>query len=63
MTLEEKCTLIHGVKGEGEYEDGFHIMPIPRLGIPAIRMATPPTRCNRGNFSSAGLNALLPVFA
>ncbi|MCR5018977.1 MAG: hypothetical protein K6A64_09280, partial [Bacteroidales bacterium] len=26
MTLEEKCTLIHGVKGDGEYEDGFHIM-------------------------------------
>ena len=49
MTLEEKCTLIHGVKGEGEYEDGFHIQPIPRLGIPAIRMAEGPGNANAKN--------------
>lgn len=43
MTLEEKCTLIHGVKdGDAVYEDGFHIQPVLRLGIPAIRMADGP---------------------
>lgn len=42
MTLEEKCTLIHGIKNDSEYGDGFHILPIERLGIPAIRMADGP---------------------
>lgn len=43
MTLEEKCILIHGDnKNSGQYDDGFHIMPIERLGIPAIRMADGP---------------------
>lgn len=43
MMLEEKCKLIHGSKvGEEEYNDGFHILPVERLGIPAIRMADGP---------------------
>lgn len=44
MTLEEKCTLIHGVKNPGldSTSDGFHILPIRRLGIPAVRMADGP---------------------
>lgn len=36
MTLEEKITLIAG------YKDGFYIAPVPRLGIPEIRMADGP---------------------
>lgn len=44
MTLEEKCTLIHGVKNPGldSTSDGFHILPVRRLGIPAVRMADGP---------------------
>ena len=44
MTLEEKCTLIHGTRNPGRdsTSDGFHILPIRRLGIPAVRMADGP---------------------
>lgn len=43
MTLEEKCRLIHGQnQNEDQYSDGFHIMSVERLGIPAIRMADGP---------------------
>ena len=36
MTLQEKIDYIGG------YRDGFHIMPVERLGIPEIRMADGP---------------------
>ncbi len=36
MTLEEKINYVGG------YRDGFHIMPVERLGIPEIRMADGP---------------------
>lgn len=36
MTLDEKITFVAG------YEDGFHIAPVERLGIPSIRMADGP---------------------
>ncbi|MBO4435090.1 MAG: glycoside hydrolase family 3 C-terminal domain-containing protein [Bacteroidales bacterium] len=36
MTLDEKISFVAG------YEDGFHISPVERLGIPAIRMADGP---------------------
>lgn len=36
MTLDEKISLIAG------YQDGFHIAPVERLGIPEIRMADGP---------------------
>lgn len=36
MTLQEKISMLGGAI------DGFHIAPIPRLGIPAVRMADGP---------------------
>lgn len=43
MTLEEKCRLVHGDESrEAPDCDGFHILSIERLGIPAIRMADGP---------------------
>lgn len=36
MTLEEKISLVSG------YNDGFHTAPVPRLGIPEVRMADGP---------------------
>ena len=43
MTLEEKCRLIHGDESGATADcDGFHILSIERLGIPAVRMADGP---------------------
>ncbi len=43
MTLEEKCRLVHGdVSRDAPDCDGFHILSIERLGVPAIRMADGP---------------------
>ena len=44
MTLEEKLAYIGGC-------DGFYIRPVPRLGIPAIRMADGP-QCVRNDTRS-----------
>jgi len=39
LTPEEKISLVHGASDPGNKQQAGYVVPIPRLGIPAVRLS------------------------